>query len=394
MTTVERARVPITGFVADNPRADWTFELPIWLVMSSAAVTNNRTSFIARFNVAGPGGGFGGFGANAARARNFGQGYGLSVESARTNHISASLPSDPGGWVATDLAPIVPAGYGSGIGERKLTDTSVLAVGEIRTSGVTVPLATQMILSGLFQNLNGENETKFMTMEGIKQPGAVVLTTLTKFWPYVGWDMLEAPTFVSDGASATMDVVIKPAAAAPADLFGVTAAGIQLEEGKYPTSRIFRQSFDPDITRTAETLSITAPSLVAPGGFFDVDFTWAPNYATAEFVADHNLIFFDAANRIFLRQADKKIVMRIGGVDIASSALTWSRNQPIRVEAHHKTTGRRLYITGASSGNGETTAGAVAAIGLPLAIYVLCDAAGAVECADLQRLLWFNPAIT
>ncbi len=165
---------------------------------------------------------------------------------------------------------------------------------------------------------------------------------------------------------------------------------LQTEGGKYPTSAF--PAAAANASRAADVLSVASPSNIAPGGFFDIDLTVAPNYTNAEQAVDHNLIYFDANNRVYVQQSSSKIVLRIGGADVLSSALTWSRETAIRVRAKHTARGRQLVITGATTGNGDTgTQSPSSAISLPATAYLLGISTGAEESSDLRDLFIYRP---
>lgn len=159
--------------------------------------------------------------------------------------------------------------------------------------------------------------------------------------------------------------------------------GAQLEDLLYPTSYI--PNTTTARTRAADVVSATASS-VCLGGYFHVKIIFAPLYADTENTTDHNLFYLDANNRIFLQQNTKKIVLRIGGSNISSAALTWARNTAITVEAIHSSrTGRNLIV------NGTSTTGSVAsAISLPASAYILGSNTGPEEGASLQYISFYS----
>ena len=188
--------------------------------------------------------------------------------------------------------------------------------------------------------------------------------------------------------AAAHNSVIAPRNVTASETGSVLVYGYQIEGGSYPSSVIVSTSGSAT-TRAADVLSVPSPSTIAPAGRFDATLTIAPNYATAEQAGDYDLLFFDSSNRLFLRASDNKIVMRIGGADVVSSALTWSREQALTIRAAHCASGRTLTVSGATSGNGTTTAGAASAMTLPGTAYLLGNASGAEECSDL-RAITFN----
>lgn len=108
---------------------------------------------------------------------------------------------------------------------------------------------------------------------------------------------------------------------------------------------------------------------------------------------DSPLLWWDASNQIFLRQADAKLCVKIGGsVALASAALTWSREQALTLGVHLAPGGAlTLSVAGATTGNGTTTAAGVAAFTTQATAYLLGTSAGAQECTDLRALGFYAP---
>lgn len=199
------------------------------------------------------------------------------------------------------------------------------------------------------------------------------------FTPGATWQRFDY-TYTAQGGSV-INVAVGRGNTVPAGSCWVWGAQAE-QDAKYPSS--YLPTTTATKTRDADVLSIPSPSLVAPGGRFDFDLVFAPNYSSSEQGADHNLLYFGANDRVFLQQSTRKVVLRIGGADVLSNALTWSREQTIRVRARHASSGRYLEISGAASGNGSTNAGAASALTLPGTAYLLGSNTGAEECADLR----------
>jgi hypothetical protein len=116
------------------------------------------------------------------------------------------------------------------------------------------------------------------------------------------------------------------------------------------------------------------PEVVAPNGFFSFVME---TIATAASLAydpgiEHNLVYFDASNRLFYDVSTQQIILRIGGVNLLSAPLTWTASTVMTFTAKHLATGRTLSVAGAASGNGTVTAAAkTAMVGMPRVGYVL-----------------------
>ncbi len=337
------------------------YTLPSW--MAIACATTGRTSQQSASTIRT------GYGANAARARSVdGAAFGLSVESARANqspHDASAWPTQAG-TVAISAATD-PAGASTNV---VFNDTDA-AVASFRGEAITATAGT-ICVSAWTKNTTAQAGTINSNLTDIANAGAIPLTGGDTDW--VRREV--AGTTAGGSHFAVVQPRIIDVQTGPVSVYS-----FQMEAGLYPGSAI-----GPGVSRAADVLSLSSPALVAPGGFFDATIVVAPNYTQAEQGSDHDLLFFDTNNRVFVKASDHKIYLRIGGVDVVSSALTWSRNQAITVHASHLAAGRALVVSGATSGNGTTTGTAVAAITLPATAYVLGNASGAQECSDLRAL--------
>lgn len=124
------------------------------------------------------------------------------------------------------------------------------------------------------------------------------------------------------------------------------------------------------------------PAVIAPNGYFSFVFDLIVGVsANAIFPLDepHDVVYFDDDNRLYYDSDAQKMVLRIGGVDLMSAALSWTGAVGLLLTAKHLPTGRSLTVAGATTGNGTVTAAALAAMsGIPRRGYVLGNP-GAVE---------------
>jgi hypothetical protein len=279
------------------------------------------------------------------------------------------------------------------------TDTDIQTTIALASNGATLPQATinvaataafpssgtlNVVTDGGTQSVTytGKTSTTFTGCSGgtgAMATGGLVYLSL--------WHRIEAvATYSATNATAT----IVPCNASATSQGKVDAAWLQLEDGLYPTSAI--ATAGAAAARAADVLSLSSPSTIAPGGFFDLDLTFAPHFATAEQGVDLNLFYLDASNRVFLRQSDAKIVLRLAGANNAvSSALTWSRNQALRIRARHTPREQVLEVFQATSGNGAASASVAAAISLPATAYLLGSSTGAEESSDLRAVRFSRP---
>lgn len=357
-------------FVQMSPGSG-AFTLPSWLAITCA--TTGRTTQTSATTL------IKGLGANVARARNVGSGWGLSVESARTNLCTNSEAL--GSWNALNGATI----------------TNV--DGQTDPSGTST--ADKLNWTSAGQSLIYSGPTIAINNAGVASAW-VLADTATTIDQYDGNAGLVGQNFAISASTWRRAILSNPAvhAAATNYCYGrnstATAGaawlwGAQLEQGAlYPGSYI--PATASSVLRAADVLTATT-SAISTNGFFAVDFTFAPNYTQTEFTNDHNLVYFGANDRVYLKQSDKTLRLRLGGVDIASTALTFAREDAIRVQAtHSQTRGRRLVV----SKNGvpvydSGTQSVGSAISLPGSVGILCDGTAALECADLRSIAVLRP---
>lgn len=350
--------------------------LPAWMAITCA--TTGRTTQTSASTLVTD------LGANAARARNVGSGWGLSMEMARTNLITYANDGNQwntnGGGSLTSINSLAdPAG-----GTLASLGGWVAAAGDAVYFPPAVP-------NQLAINQAGISTLWALPVTGTQfdifdiNSGAYTKTVATTS----GWGRQEIACPSVHAGTTRFCAGNKLGGAGGTSsqrLYGVQVEG----SVSYPSSLIV--SAGSATARAADVLAVGAPARLAPGGFFDLDMTVAPNYTQAEQAADHNLVYFDANNRVYVKQSNSTVVLRIGGVDLASSALTWSREAAIRIQAQHRAGGRRLIVTGATTGNGDSAIqSASAAITLPATGYLMGSNTGAEECADLRDLLVYRP---
>lgn len=362
-------------------------ELPNWLTIA-CATTGRTTQTSASTFVRS-------LGANAARGRNVGSGAGLSVECARTNLACGDSDTFLGAGTTKD--------WGNAF--------------DVTIASVAAPDGTsdgrEFTISGEFPTNYFLYKTDFSSFgvagaHSIWSRG-VSRTNALKPYGYMGVDSgstdllrvpVNSPTWsrLSGYVAATDSTFIY---GAYDEHFGsgyeqgigaaIAFYACQFEAAKYPSSYIPIANGAQDQARAGDVLT-ASPSVVAPGGYFDIDLTFAPNYSQAEFAADHNLFYFDANNRLYLKQSDQTMILRLAGANVASGAFTFAREDAIRVRATHRKNGKRLQV--AKNGAVVYDSGglsAAAAISPPASVGVLGDATTTTECADLRALTIYRP---
>ncbi len=362
-TWAQNRGVIATFSAVSGPNGSGLLTLPPFLTLTCA--TTGRTAQTSASTVRT------GFGANAARARSVdGSTWGLSLASAATNveANSNALLAAGGSAVRTVNGATSPDGTVNALiaalasgGTSTVFDNTSYPTGVVNVSAWAKYVSGTAIFAFRAPNVAGSSN----------QDSSNQVPTGT--WTRIDW----APT-VATGGSSNYLIRNDNSHALTMNLYGM-----QVTAGAYPKPIIPTSA--GTASNAADVLS-SAASAVAPGGYFDTLMTLAPNYAQNEFAADHDLFFLDSNNRTFLRQSDKKIVQRIGGVDLVSAALTFARDTALTVRTSHRLAGRTLTVNGTA-----TTTTAAAAISLPGTAYWLGNASGPQECADLRSLAVYRP---
>jgi hypothetical protein len=335
--------------------------LPAWLSIACASTGRSVQQ--------GPAAVVGGLGANAFRAYSVdGSAFYLLAEGARSNQSDTDLS----GWSAFGTCTVSggtdPTGATSNV-----TVTSTGGAQPFIGKAMTIS-AGKICASAWTKNAAvGQPGTINTNIADIANSGAIALP---------GSDAAYVRREVAGTtAGGSKFSVIQPRTGA-GQSGDVLVYGYQIEAGLYPGSVIAAAA-----SRAADVLSGPA-SLLCPGGYFHLRGKFAPIYAAAEQSVDQNLFFLDSNNRLFLRQSDNKLVLRIGGADLASAALGQSRNQEISVEAVHSARlGRRLIV-----GSASTTGSIASAISLPATAYLQGGSSGAEEASGLGAIGLFRDA--
>jgi hypothetical protein len=122
----------------------------------------------------------------------------------------------------------------------------------------------------------------------------------------------------------------------------------------------------------------------------------APGYAAGEQAADHDLLFIDPRNRVFLR-ADGAVVLPLSGsrgeATLETESLAWAREQPITVVVTSTAAGPSLHVV-VDGGQDVSAADPedVGALALPdpPRVHILGDRSSSQECADLRAVGFYR----
>jgi hypothetical protein len=337
--------------------------------LSITCGTTNRTSQTSESTLVM------GYGANAARPRNVGKGWGLSVESQRTNELKYSDWST--GWSANGMMamPLQPDPSGllfatrfTSMGDQGSHYTGLVAgVGSAWLRGVAGNAPFAHFVAG--PDTAGDHWTN-VTDTSWRRYSVPSAST-----GYIRLETRDLPV----GAMKISDTTI------------IAAFGAQVEAGvKYPSSYIPTDT-GKALTRAADKLGIKTTSL-STDEFFHVKIRFAPNYASNEVSTsgEHDLLFIDGDDRLYLRFFDRRVVLEIGGQTLESPMLPdWQREDEITVEAIHSTKVRFLHVKSPALEWSMDASAQVKVTG-KADWYILGNSNGAQECADLRYIGFFK----
>lgn len=374
------APVLIREWSATEPQ-ELDYLLPDWLKIECTTIA--RTSQWSPNTLQGP------YGANVARPRNIGKGWGLSVESRRRNKIKNSDGWNGGNWDSP--APIAemnmsfghpdPMGamgavrFNSTGDDRSPTTNVPQGYASVWIHSPSAPPQANVVLD------NGGSLWTFLTvsLDDSWQRYVVGVGDGRFFLDTVGNAMSKAPSFSSNST--------------------IYAFGAQHETDgngaivQYPSSYIPNGGMDRD--READRLYSNVMAELMPGGYFHVILTFAPNYASTEATAGyHNLLHVNAGNGLRFDFNGGRLMLESTSNAIAgptSGVITWDRDQTLTVEAKSTPAGRSLSLSGATTGNFEVSDAGDRPWPIVAELQILGDNNGAQECADLRSIGFWEP---
>jgi len=353
-----------------------------WLVIECP--TDNRTSQLSEKDVRP-------FGANAARPRNVGAGWGLSVESERTNVIPYSEAWTGAGWTGAGLPmDIVATTDGNPTGAMAPVTKFVNNTAERQSNYVfNVPMGY------------GTTWAKGAGGAGPNFAYFVVGNTALANWKYAvvddatTWKRYEVASAEGDFLLQTLydTIDMNPPLISATESAGVYGYGAQHEpDALYPSSFIPTQA--DERTRAADKLYSSLPSKLIAGGHFHVKLVFAPNYASNEAsAARHDLVYMDENNRVTMLLAPEggTLLLKTGGKELKASApATWSREQALTIEASSTSTIRELSLSGATTGFFAISDMQIETSPTNKNVHILGNTSGAQECADLRSVVFYE----
>ncbi|MDI1447390.1 hypothetical protein [Polyangium sp. 6x1] len=354
---------------ATEPGPEMVYTMPDWLYYMNRTDTP-RTSQI------GPNALRMGYQKNEPRPRNVGTGWGLAMETERTN-LNPRSQWGGVGWQApleqgmgTMQGGFDPAGGMEG----------TLLINQGNQLSPFAPVEGS-IASAWIQAVDGEAPpfayfaygNSFTTIDADKGV----------------WKRLEVTKPAGDAGVLRIQsqaIGDAPAIVSPSTLL---AFGAQVEVGTYPSS--FLPTTGAPALREADLLHVDMETL-APSGYFDVTIRYAPHYAQREQVVDQDLVALEDDSIFFRMKAGAMggtlTLLKVGSPDnLRIEGLDWSRDQELEVRVQYLPNRRLLSIKGATKGDATVSKlGPVEPVGKDSTAWLLGDNDGPQESVDLRYL--------
>jgi hypothetical protein len=389
------------GGEAPSACAEYAYGLPEWLTFESP--TAGRSTQISDSSLCV------GFNAGEPRARNvFPKGmekWGLSVESSRTNNVLQSdswhIQVNQDGWIPSqsnsnenlDLSTNEPGPNVSDPDKATMFST-------------TMPPYPSGQHSRYF-SVNGRVLSTWVRGEGFPSTGCVNPQSMISELCYAHfrhknaaglyvnvksdkWHRLSLTNSKAEDAALVLETRDVPTGAGVLTFpVSFVAYGAQAEPaGAYPSSYI--RTGDTPITRAAERLYATSTKDLLPNGYFKVTMKVAPNFSVStsmneQSIDEYHLLFLEAKTRLFLHKPDRKLYLKVENNEIASSALSFDRDQELTITVENQEgMPVKLTVEGADEGSGTFTGDPAAQVDTSKTLYILGNESGAEECSDLR----------
>lgn len=358
------------------------YSLPAWLQLDCN--TSERTSQWGANVLQRP------FAANAARPRNVGTGWGLSLENERRNHILHSDGWDGPAW--STPSPITPMQKMTGATDPSGGNAATKFVPEQaqRSDKTTIPPG---YASAWFRG-EDPNGTYAHFVASVGDMGWTYKTLAAiSDWNRVSLGTGSGEFFLDTvgNPSSNASPIMQPSA--------VYAHAAQHETDStndpvhYPSS--YLPNTDKSRLRDADRLYTSNTNEVLPSGYFHIIVKFAPNYAANEgSEAFHHIFYVNTGNQLRIELEQGKIALESGGKSLTgpgSGSLVWSRDQELLVEVKVTPRGRTLSVSGATAGNFTVSDAENRPWPTDTRLYILGTSGGSQECADLRYIGFFKP---
>ncbi|MDC3952666.1 phage head spike fiber domain-containing protein [Polyangium jinanense] len=346
---------------ATEPGSEMIYTMPEWLEYLNRSDTP-RTSQV------GPNTLRIGYQKNEPRPRNVGTGWGLAMETERTN-LNPRSRWGGAGWTTPAESMLVvpdapdPAGGMDGV--------SLISSGTQSSPWIGVD---GTIASAWVVGAQGEG-----TFAYLAYGNAFVTVGDTAWKRYEVRTSEEMPL---------LRLTTEAIGAAPAITLqtSVHVYGAQVEVGTYPSS--FIPTTGAPVLREADLLNVDMETL-APSGYFDVTIRYAPHFAQNEQVVDHDIVALEDDSTFFRMKAGGTLaLLKVGSPDsLRIEGLDWARDQELEVRVQYLPNRRLISIKGATKGDATVSKlGPVEPVGKDSTVWLLGDNDGPQESVDLRYI--------
>lgn len=371
--------VVIQEWTATEPTTTMGYELPDWLKIECS--TDNRTSQWGPSQIQRP------FGPNAARPRNIGNGWGLSVENRRKNRLLESDSWNGASWTMP-AAPISPMASISGQPDPAggKAATRFQSSGSQRSVQATVPNGYPSAwLKG-----GGTPPYAYFAVDNGMGAWRYAIVDNADVWQRYEANVASGAFFLDTAGSQGVPAITTPTV--------IHAYGAQHETDAGNGAVYYPSSYIPTTTseanRNADVLTSGWAGTLMPSGYFHVVMKIAPNYASDEAkVGHHDVLYVNATNNVTFEFGAGTMVLESAGNKLfgpTTGKISWEREDELTVEIKATPLGRSLSLSGATSGNFAVSDELDLPWPMDSTLYFLGATAGAQECVDLRSVAFYE----
>jgi hypothetical protein len=358
--------------------------LPVW--MTVATPTANTTSQASAASLRES------FAVNAARGRNAGGGWGLSIESQRSFGAAIVANSDdPSTWDATGV-PVVTANSALAPNNANEATTVVLVAGLcglVINSESNFPALSSYAASVWIMPLDGLAQIEILDLLG-------TVGTQTFNLTQGRWQRISRNIDLPPGLTT---MVVGLTAAIGGERFLLWGGAIEQDnavgssDAPYPSSYLPVQG--PAVIFRLGMVANVDPTVAVINGWYDLSLKYVPYYSSSEIsasTAEIVLVAFGPAalDRIVYQPTTQQFAVWNANVQRAVSApVSFQRDQVLTISARVTHEGIRLDVAGATVGDGTYLSGATpVSLGAPTEVSVLSRNS---QCSDLRAIAFYQP---
>lgn len=321
---------------------------------------------------------------NEARAHNIGLGWGLAIEPMRKNEVQQQ---DLTQWQNLDGATVSVAfgPHGQNDGAWQIADTSAAHRQYLLLTILTYTPSSPYVVSAWTKMIAPLTSFGLVNANQVEAMDPIQITAPDATW-------VHRASAVKNGVPKSQAPLVIVPRNDDADTGALAVYGVQLEEGRYPTSFIPHGGPSMNGVREADTLTIEKSGTVVKNGTVHVTLTFAPYYAIGEHASQHDLVHIGSADRLYV-DFDGSFVWSTSGEPqpLRTKTFSWTRHAAITVVAKATPKGRSLSVSieGGASDSVSDAHGKPLEPGMK--VHLLGGPGGATEAADLRYLAFYPP---